>query len=41
LKGTARPLGIAGPNRVYGYGLVDAGAATSAALQTPQCATAP
>ncbi|MGN6189916.1 MAG: S8 family serine peptidase [Conexibacter sp.] len=39
LKGTAKALGIPGPNRVYGYGLVDAGAATSAAVQTPQCAT--
>ncbi|HEX7291325.1 MAG TPA: S8 family serine peptidase, partial [Conexibacter sp.] len=37
LKATARPLGIPGPNRVYGYGLVDAGAATSTATQTPQC----
>jgi serine protease len=37
LKATARALGIPGPNRVYGYGLVDAGAATSAAFQTPQC----
>jgi serine protease len=38
LKGTARQLGLPGPNRVYGYGLVDAGAATSPAVQTPQCA---
>ena len=38
LKATARPLGIPGPNRVYGYGLVDAGAATASTLQTPQCA---
>jgi serine protease len=37
LKATARALGIAGPNRVYGSGLVNAGAATSAAFQTPQC----
>jgi serine protease len=37
LKGTAKPLGIPGPNRVYGAGLIDAGAATSAAVQTPQC----
>jgi serine protease len=37
LKATARTLGIPGPNRVYGSGLVDAGAATSAALPTPQC----
>jgi len=41
LKATAKPLGIPGPNRVYGYGLVDAGAATNSTLQTPQCATAP
>jgi serine protease len=39
LKATARTLGIPGPNRVYGYGLVDAGAATAAAVQTPQCAS--
>ncbi len=39
LKATAKPLGLAGPNRTYGYGLVDAGAATSAAVQTPQCLT--
>jgi serine protease len=37
LKGTAKAAGIPAPNRVYGYGLVDAGAATSAARQTPQC----
>jgi serine protease len=37
LKATAKPLGIPGPNRVYGYGLVDAGAATSPARPTPQC----
>jgi serine protease len=37
LKATARALGIPGPNRVYGYGLVDAGAATSPARPTPQC----
>jgi serine protease len=37
LKATAKPLGLAGPNRVYGYGLVDAGAATSATVTTPQC----
>jgi serine protease len=37
LKATARALGIPGPNRVYGSGLVDAGAATSAALPAPQC----
>jgi serine protease len=40
LEATARALGIPGPNRVYGYGLVDAGAATSAALPAPQCLTA-
>jgi len=39
LKATARALGIPGPNRVYGYGLVDAGAATNATVQTPQCLT--
>ena len=37
LKATAKALGIPGPNRVYGSGLVDAGAATTATLQTPQC----
>lgn len=37
LKATARPLGIPGPNRVYGWGLVDAGAATSPARATPEC----
>lgn len=37
LKATAKPLGIPGPNRIYGFGLVDAGAATSAARPTPQC----
>ncbi len=40
LKGTARQLGLPGPNRVYGYGLVDAGAATSPTVQTPQCLAA-
>ncbi|MFL5817176.1 MAG: S8 family serine peptidase [Conexibacter sp.] len=40
LKATARPLGLAGPNRIYGYGLVDAAAATSPAVQTPACVTA-
>jgi serine protease len=40
LKATAKPLGISGPNRIYGYGLVDAGAATSLAVKTPQCMTA-
>lgn len=38
LKATARPLGLAGPNRVYGYGLLDAATATSLATVTPQCA---
>lgn len=37
IKATARPLGLPGPNRVYGYGLVDAAAATSPAVRTPQC----
>jgi serine protease len=37
LKATARGLGIPAPNRIYGYGLVDAGAATSGARQAPQC----
>lgn len=37
LKATAKALGLTGPNRTYGYGLVDAGAATSATVQTPQC----
>ncbi len=37
LKATAKPLGLPAPNRVYGYGLVDAGAATNAAIATPQC----
>ncbi len=37
LKATARPLGIPGPNRVYGWGLVDAGAATDPAVATPSC----
>lgn len=40
LKATAKQLGLPGPNRVYGYGLVDAGAATSAAVKTPQCVNA-
>lgn len=39
LKATAKPLGLPAPNRVYGYGLVDAGAATSPARPTPQCLT--
>ncbi|MGB2710316.1 MAG: S8 family serine peptidase, partial [Conexibacter sp.] len=29
LKATARPLGLPAPNRIYGFGLVDAGAATA------------
>jgi len=37
LKATAKPLGLPGPNRVYGSGLVDAGAATAASSATPQC----
>jgi len=37
IKATARPLGIPGPNRIYGWGLVDAGAATSPAVATPSC----
>jgi serine protease len=37
LKATATALGLPGPNRTYGYGLVSAGAATSAAVSTPQC----
>jgi serine protease len=37
LKATARPLGLPGPNETYGHGLVDAGAATSTAVPTPQC----
>jgi serine protease len=37
LKATAKPLGIPGPNRVYGSGLVDAGAATASTNLTPQC----
>jgi len=39
LKLTAKALGIRTPNRVYGYGLIDAGTATSATAQTPQCLT--
>ena len=37
LKATARQLGLPGPNRVYGWGLVDAGAATDPAVATPSC----
>jgi serine protease len=37
LKATAKTLGLPGPNRVYGWGLVDAGAATSRAVATPAC----
>lgn len=40
LKATAKPLGLPSPNRIYGSGLVDAGAATSAALEAPQCLAA-
>jgi len=39
LKLTAKALGIRTPNRIYGYGLVDAGAATSATVPTPTCLT--
>lgn len=35
LKATAVPLGSPTPNRQFGYGLVDAGAATSSAPPTP------
>lgn len=37
IKATARRLGIAGPNRIYGWGLVDAGAATSPTVASPSC----
>jgi serine protease len=37
LKATAKPLGLPGPNRIYGHGLVDAGAATAADVATPEC----
>jgi serine protease len=37
LKQTATPLGVKGPNRIYGYGLVNAGAATSPLVLTPNC----
>lgn len=37
IKLTARPLGLPSPNRVYGYGLLDAGAATSPTVNTPRC----
>lgn len=37
IKATARPLGIPGPNRIYGWGLVDAGAATSPTVASPSC----
>lgn len=40
LKATTTALGLPGPNRIYGYGLIDAGAATSPAIATPQCLTA-
>lgn len=37
IKATARRLGIPGPNRIYGWGLVDAGAATSPTVASPSC----
>jgi serine protease len=37
IKATARDLGLPGPNRVYGAGLVDAAAATSPLVRTPEC----
>jgi len=37
LKLTATRLGLAGPNRVYGHGLVNAAAATDPAVATPAC----
>ncbi|MDO8184976.1 S8 family serine peptidase [Conexibacter sp. JD483] len=37
LKLTATRLGLAAPNRVYGYGLVNAAAATDPQLATPAC----
>ncbi|MDO8209894.1 S8 family serine peptidase [Conexibacter sp. CPCC 206217] len=37
LKATATQLGIASPNRIYGWGLVNAGAATSPAIASPSC----
>jgi serine protease len=37
IKATARRLGIPGPNRIYGWGLVDAGAATSSVVASPSC----
>jgi serine protease len=39
LKATTTALGLHTPNRIYGYGLVDAGAATSPTVLTPQCLT--
>jgi serine protease len=39
VEATARTLGLVGPNRVYGHGLVDAAAATSPLVLTPQCLT--
>jgi serine protease len=35
LKATAQPLGTPSPNRWFGYGLVDAGAATTSPMATP------
>jgi serine protease len=40
LEATARPLGLPVPSRIYGHGLIDAGAATTAALATPECLSA-
>jgi serine protease len=40
LKATATQLGLPSPNRIYGHGLVNAGAATSAAVATPECTSA-
>jgi serine protease len=37
LKATATQLGIPGPNRIYGWGLVNAGTATSPAVASPTC----
>ena len=38
IKATARALGVPGPNRIYGWGLVDAAAATSPTVASPSCA---
>jgi serine protease len=37
IEHTARELGIPGPNRIYGHGLVDAAAATSPLVATAEC----